>query len=94
MALIQPWNGEFSGKAMFIGEYYRNFKPLAESVEVPVLFFYGSKDHAIGAEHYKDIMFPNMLLYKYKGSHVPFIEGMADLEKAISAFIKKFKFTI
>jgi hypothetical protein len=83
------------GVELFVNiNYYWNFKPLAGSVEVPVLFFYGSNDHSVGVKHYKEINFPNMMLYRYKGSHVPFIEGMADLEKAISAFIKKFKFTI
>lgn len=91
MALVPDWNGTFSGKAMSTSDYFKDFKPMAPLVRVPVLFFYGTQDWAIGPEHYKNIHFPKQLRWEFKGGHVPFMEGEAELQKAIQRYKKKYK---
>lgn len=59
-------------------------------MKMPVLFFYGRTDWAVGPEHYKYVRFPNMLLWGSDVGHVPFLENPADLEKAIAVFQKKY----
>lgn len=85
------WNYDFGNAAMSNPEYWKNFKPLTSEIETPVLFFYGSKDWMIGPEHYRDVQFPNMMLYKSEVGHIPFLEAKEDLMKAIVAFTRKYK---
>lgn len=91
MNLVPNWNWIFSNKGLSLGDYYKNFKPVAPGVQVPVLFFYGTRDYAVGPEHYRDVHFPEMMLWKFHGGHVPFMEGEEDLEKAISKYLKKYR---
>ena len=61
-------------------------------MNMPVLFFYGSRDWMIGPEHYKGINFPNLMLWKSEVGHMPFMEAKEDLSKAILAFAEKNNF--
>ncbi len=86
------WNYDFGSAAMNNPEYWKNFKPLTAKMEMPVLFFYGSKDWMIGPEHYKGIDFPNLMLWKSEVGHMPFMEAKRDLSKAILAFVENNNF--
>lgn len=61
-------------------------------METPVLFFYGKTDWMVGAEHYKNVHFPNMTLWESKVGHLPFLENTDDLKKSIINFGKEYKF--
>jgi proline iminopeptidase len=84
---IPDWNGEFGVAAMSIHDYYQNFKPATADIKAPVLYFYGRQDWIVGAHHYRDIAFPNMLLWESPAGHVPFMEDKEGLAKAIDQFL-------
>ena len=89
---IENFNYDLGNKIMNSSEYWNNFKPLTGSMQMPVLYFYGTTDFMVGPEHYKGIEFPNLLLWKNKGGHVPFLEDKEDMEEAIIAYLEKYKF--
>jgi len=86
------WNSDFGNQAMFIQDYWNDYRDLTKEVKVPVLFYYGTKDWPIGPEHYKGIGFPNMILRGSDVIHFPFLENSEDLEEAIDTFIHQFSF--
>jgi len=88
MGNIKEWNHDFSNKAIFIPEYFKDYLPLSKEVKVPVLIFYGERDHSVGHDHYKQMLFPNNILKNYPGIHVPFIDGKAFLESAFDAYLE------
>ena len=87
---LDEWNTEFSQEAFGIEEYLLDFTDLTKSIDVPVLYFYGTKDINVGYDHYKSIHFPNMLLYPFEGKHMDFIGNKKVYKKAISAYLAKF----
>lgn len=87
---IPNWNNDFGSIGLSHKDYMTNFKKYTPDIKMPVLFFYGENDWTIGPNHYKGVLFPNMLLWKSKVGHVPFIENKEDLAKAIDKFVKKF----
>lgn len=89
---ISNWNYDFGNAAMNNPEFWANFKPATEKLNMPVLFFYGSQDWMIGPDHYKDIKFPEVLLWKSKTGHIPFLEAKEDLGKALKSYKKKYNF--
>ncbi|WP_169578147.1 alpha/beta hydrolase [Salinimicrobium xinjiangense] len=89
---IENFNYDLSNSVMNYPEYWNNFKPLTAKMEMPVLYFYGTTDFMVGPEHYKGLNFKNLLLWKNKGGHVPFIEDKEDMEKAILSYREKFSF--
>lgn len=91
-AEIPDFNYDLSNFAMEYPEYWSNFKPLTNTLKMPVLYFYGTRDYFVGPEHYRNINFPNLILWKNEGGHIPFIEAKEDLEKAILAFTSEYKF--
>lgn len=86
------WNSDFGNQAMFIQNYWNDYRDLTKEVKVPVLFYYGTNDWPIGPEHYKGIGFPNMILRGSDVIHFPFLEDPEDLEEAIDTFIHQFSF--
>lgn len=89
---IQNWNGSFSNLGFSIPEYWENYKVKTKNVNVPVLFFYGTKDWMVGPDHFKGIDFPKAMMWESKVGHMPFMENREDLEKAILSFSSKFEF--
>lgn len=89
---VENFNYDLSRYAMNYPEYWENFKPLTAKMPMPVLYFYGETDFMVGPEHYRNLKFPNLMLWKNKGGHVPFIEDRKDLSKAILAYTEKYKF--
>ena len=78
-------------KVIFMDEYWRDFRPLAKTVNKPVLFFYGEKDYAIGPKFYKSVHFPNMLRVGADCGHFPFIEAPKALDNALEKYAKMLK---
>lgn len=91
-AELQHFNYDLSNHVMNHPDFWKNFRPLTSTMQMPVLYFYGKNDFMVGPQHFTSINFPNMLLWENKGGHVPFIEDKADLEKAILAYAKKYQF--
>ena len=85
------WNGDFGNKAMFMEDFWKDYRGLTEKVEVPVLFFYGTKDWPVGPEHYKGVKFPKMMLYKSDVKHFPFLENPEELGTAILIYKKVYR---
>lgn len=90
MNRVSNWNGEFSSMADKYPEYFADFSPVTRRIKVPVLVFSGNTDYAIGPEHYKLIRFPKQMLVKANSGHLPFIEASAELETAITKYLKKY----
>ncbi len=88
---VSNWNWDFGNNAMEIGDYWVDFKKSTGDMNMPVLFFYGTKDWMIGPKHYEGVKFPKMLLWGSEVGHMPFLENKADLEKAILRYLKKYK---
>lgn len=89
---VPNWNNDFSSVALGIKDYWNNYKTETSKIKVPVLFFYGHTDWMIGPEHYKDIEFPDMILWGSEVGHMPFLENSEDLQKAIDSYIIKYDF--
>lgn len=89
---LQHFNYDLSNHVMNHPDYWKNFKPLTSTMQMPVLYFYGKNDFMVGPQHYTSINFPNMLLWENNGGHIPFIEDKADLEKAVLAYAQKYQF--
>lgn len=81
------WNGDFSDKGLEVADYWNDFKKYTPGINQPVLFYYGKQDWAIGPEHYKGVLFPNMILWGSEVGHMPFLENKEDLMKAICSYL-------
>ena len=87
---IPNWNSDFARVGISHKDYIVNFKVYTAQIKNPVLFFYGKSDFTVGPEHYKEVHFPNMLLWGSDVGHVPFMENKEDLQKAIDSYLQKF----
>jgi len=86
------WNSDFGNEAMFIKDYWKDYRALTKKVEIPVLFYYGTNDWPIGPEHYKGVKFPEMILHGSEVMHFPFLENPKDLRKAILLYKHDYRF--
>jgi len=82
---IPNWNHDQENKLNF-NDYLADLTAATPGLKMPVLFFYGKTDWAVGRSQYKYVHFPNQLLWGSDVGHVPFLENPADLEKAIDQF--------
>lgn len=76
------------GKIMMIEDYWADFRPLTSTVTVPVLFFVGNKDRAIGPDSYQDIHFPNAIIHIGNCGHFPFLESPKEWASALDDYSK------
>ena len=83
---FQSWNNDQSENILDYRDYWKDFSIYTSEMDQPVLFFYGKTDWAVGPDHYKSAAFPNILLWDSDVGHMPFLENIPDLEKAISLF--------
>lgn len=88
MAEIPNPNKEFMRSALGMSQYYQNYKSMAANLDMPVLLYYGTNDYSIGPDHADDMPFPNKTIHKWKGGHVPFMEGKEELEETIAKWLK------
>ncbi len=89
---ISNWNSDFGNAFQDFEDFQIDFRPLTNSLNMPVLFYYGTRDWMAGPEHYREIGFPNMLLWQGDTAHMPFLENKGDLIDAIESFMHKFGF--
>ncbi len=89
---FENWNSDQSEQILELDDYWQDYRSFSEQVSQPVLFYYGKTDWAIGPEHYRDIKFPNMVLWGGNTGHMPFIEDQNDLMKAINAYLESHSF--
>ncbi|MGY5846708.1 alpha/beta fold hydrolase [Salegentibacter sp. HM20] len=89
---IPNWNSSFSSRALNIDDYWKDFSLDTPKITIPVLFFYGTQDWMVGPHHYEIIDFPEMILWKSDGGHIPFLEDKAELARAIETFKLKYHF--
>lgn len=87
---IENWNSNFGNQTLNIADYWKDYRPATTAVQIPVLFFYGEQDWMVGPRHYEQVKFPNQMLVKTKGGHMPFMENKEDLTKAITAFHSRY----
>jgi proline iminopeptidase len=87
---LPDWNKDLETNALAVREYWDDYTRLTPSVSSPVLFFYGQSDWMVGPTHYKQVHFPNMLLWPSAVGHVPFLENPDDLARAIASYRKRF----
>lgn len=88
---IPNWNNNFSSVALTIKDYWIDYRKITPEVKRPVLFFYGRSDWSVGPEHYNGVKFPDMILWGSNVGHMPFLDNRADLEKAVTSYIRKYK---
>lgn len=89
---FENWNYDFSNAAMTMTDYRKDFKPATSGIDIPVLFFYGSRDWMVGPNHHEDLEFPELMLWKNEGGHLPFQENKEDLSEAILAYKAAYRF--
>jgi proline iminopeptidase len=89
---FETWNTDFSRVALKEDDYNRDYSELSPSIEIPTLFVNSTNDKNVGANHYKKVKFPNMLLFQTDGGHMEFINDKSDYLKATEMFITKFGF--
>ena len=87
---FQSWNTDQTEIILEEPEYWQDFSIYASKVKQPVLFYYGKTDWAVGPDHYRKAVFPDMLLWGSEAGHMPFLEDFSDLQRAISAFTEKY----
>ncbi len=87
-----PYNHDEENSLMQVKEYFQDFRGETARMKVPVLFFSGRTDWMAGPGNYKGVSFPEMLLWQSDVGHVPFVENPVDLEKAIVAYLQKYRF--
>ena len=84
---FDKWNSDLSETILTLDEFWKDFRPFTSEIEVPVLYFFGSKDWSIGPSHFKGVMFPNMISIRSRGGHMPFLENKPQLIKAIDNYL-------
>jgi proline iminopeptidase len=82
-----PSNYSFAQKSFNIGDYLKDHTQITSSVQAPVLVITGTKDHAIGEEHYKSFHFPKQTITKINGGHILYYEQNEKFIKSIFKFI-------
>lgn len=68
--------------------YCEDFRPETKEIKVPVLVIAGTKDYAIGVDHYRKFQFPNQKIVLIDGGHVLYYEQNKAFVDAIFSFIK------
>lgn len=78
-------NGE---KALFINDYWEDFRPLTQKVNVPILYLYGTQDYAVGPNHYKGLNFPNAIIRGADCGHMIFLEEPALFANSLDEYLE------
>lgn len=85
----RPAENGFRNTVWSIDEYYGDFTKLTPEIKVPVLVITGTKDHAVGPDHYKLFRFPSQQVVKIDGGHMLYYENSDEFVKNVFSFIKK-----
>ncbi|KMQ71893.1 alpha/beta fold hydrolase [Chryseobacterium koreense] len=85
----RPEENGFRNAVWSINEYYGDFTKLTPAIKVPVLVITGTRDHAVGPDHYKLFQFPDQRVVKIDGGHMLYYENSDEFVKSVFSFIKK-----
>lgn len=83
-----PSDYDFARHVFKVEDYWKDYTKRTNDIKVPVLVIAGTKDHAIGENHYKAFDFAHQQIAKIKGGHLLYYENNAAFLKAIFEFIK------
>lgn len=86
---IENFNTAMARQAFSNKDYFINYFDLTKKITIPVLVITGSKDYAIGPDHYKNFLFPNMTVKIMDGKHMLYLENNKELRTAIEEFLLK-----
>lgn len=72
-------------------EYYTDYTSVTKNIHVPVLVITGTKDKAVGTQHYKTFRFPNQKVISINGGHLLYYERNREFVSAVDRFINEVK---
>ncbi|WP_126651881.1 alpha/beta fold hydrolase [Chryseobacterium aureum] len=72
-------------------EYYADYASTTKDIRVPVLIITGTKDKAVGTQHYKTFRFPNQKIISIDGGHLLYYEKNKDFVDAVIRFVNTTK---
>ncbi|WP_257669327.1 alpha/beta fold hydrolase [Parapedobacter tibetensis] len=87
MAIVVPLLD--TTKPVVYPEYAQDFTGMTSKLSLPVLVITGTRDHAIGINHYRLFKFPDQRVVKIDGGHLLYYENNATFTKAVCEFIRK-----
>lgn len=87
MAIVVPLLD--TSKKVVYPEYTTDFTKQTPDLHIPVLTITGTKDHAIGINHYQLFKFPDQKVVKIDGGHLLYYENNEAFTKAVCDFILK-----
>lgn len=80
----------FAQKALYINDYQNDYTKITNQIKAPVLVISGTKDHAIGEEHFKSFHFPNETIKEINGGHILYYEKNKEFINAVFNFVNMF----
>lgn len=87
MAIVAPLLD--TTKKVLYPEYSEDFTGRTSRLNIPVLVITGTKDHAIGINHYQLFNFPQKQVVKIDGGHLLYYENRDAFTKAVCGFVKQ-----
>jgi len=81
-------NWDFANEVWSINDYFRDFKTMTSAIHCPVLIISGTKDYAIGPDHYKGFAFKTAKIQLYRGGHASFQEEPQWFAEKLIDFLK------
>jgi len=83
-----PSDFDFAKHVFQVEDYWKDYSASSRKIKVPVLVITGTKDHAIGEDHYKSFQFLNQQIAKIQGGHLLYYENNSAFLKAVFGFIE------
>ncbi|WLD24755.1 alpha/beta fold hydrolase [Flavobacterium dauae] len=84
-----PSEFAFAQKALYIADYQKDYTKITHQIKVPVLVISGTKDHAIGEDHFKSFNFPNQTIKEINGGHLLYYEKNKKFINTVFEFVRK-----
>lgn len=85
---IDSFNATMANQGLSNKEYFKSYFDLTKKITVPVLVVTGDEDYAVGPDHHKNFMFPNMKTKILSGKHMLYMENKMEIKSVIEAFVK------
>lgn len=85
---IDSFNATMANQGLSNKEYFKSCFDLTKKITVPVLVVTGDEDYAVGPDHHKNFMFPNMKTKILSGKHMLYMENKMEIKSVIEAFVK------
>lgn len=85
---IDSFNATMANQGLSNKEYFKSCFDLTKKITVPVLVVTGDEDYAVGPDHHKNFMFPNMKTKIISGKHMLYMENKMEIKSVIEAFVK------